>query len=211
MGLWGEQVVPRLADRTLSVGQVMKRRALVCDGLAGRVLEIGFGSGLNLEKLPAEVTALDAVEPSDVGWAMSRARRAASRVPVERVGLDGERLGACDASYDAVLCTFSLCTIPDPDRALAEVLRVLRPGGALHLLEHGRSPDRRVSGWQRRLEPMQRRVAGGCHLTRDVPALVASAGLELDVLQEGYLPGPVLARPWGWCVLGRATSPRAAA
>lgn len=210
MGLWDERVVPRLTDRALSVGEVMKRRALVCDGLGGRVLEIGFGSGLNLEKLPDEVTSLDAVEPSDTGWALSGARRRACRVPVERVGLDGQRLAAGDAAYDAVLCTFSLCTIPDADQALGEVLRVLRPGGSFHFLEHGGSPDDGVRRWQRRLEPLQRRVAGGCHLTRDVTGLVASAGLHVEELQEGYLPGPALARPWGWTVLGRASAPRAA-
>jgi ubiquinone/menaquinone biosynthesis C-methylase UbiE len=205
-GVWERRVVPGLVERSLSVGQVMKRREQVCHGLAGTVVEIGFGSGLNIEKYPGAVTRVDAVEPSDRAWDMSAERRADSPVLVTRVGLDGQRLDADDASYDAALCTFSLCTIPDAALALAEVRRVLRPGGSLHVLEHGRSPDPGVQRWQRRLEPLQRRVAGGCHLTRDVPALVRAAGFEVVDLAEGYLPGPRVMRPWGWVSLLRAVS-----
>ncbi|MCW2813637.1 MAG: ycgJ [Nocardioides sp.] len=199
-------MVPRLTDRALSVGQVMKLREQTCAGLAGRVLEIGFGSGLNIEKYPAAVTSADAVEPSDVGWALSESRRSATGVPVHRVGLDGQHLAADDATYDAVLCTFSLCTIPDAALALAEVRRVLTSGGMLHLLEHGRSPDAGVARWQRRLEPVQRRVFGGCHLTRDVPVLVRAAGLDVVEVHQGYLPGPRVGRPWGWATRLTATA-----
>ena len=104
------------------------------------------------------------MEPSDLGWELSAERRARSSVPVERVGLDGQRLAAADATYDAVLSTFTLCTIPDVETALAEVHRVLRPGGALHVLEHGLAPDPKVAAWQRRLDGLQGRVAAGCHL-----------------------------------------------
>src|SRR5947207_2197277 len=147
MGFWTDRVVPRITDRALSTAEVMEMRTLVCAGLRGRVLEIGFGSGLNTGAYPAEVDRVDAVEPSDLGWALSAVRRAGSRVPVERVGLDGQRLAAEDGQYDAVLSTFTLCTIPDVDRALAEVARVLRPGGALHFLEHGLAPDGGVERW----------------------------------------------------------------
>lgn len=201
---WNDHVVPRLADRALSTGAVMRLRARAVTPLSGRVLEIGFGSGLNLGLLPAAVTSLDAVEPADVGWALSARARDAARVPVARVGLDGQHLDVADASYDAVLSTFSLCTIPDPALALAEVRRVLRPGGVFCWLEHGRSPDAGVQRWQARLEPVQRRVAGGCHLTRDVPGLVAGAGLEVASLDAAYLPGPGVARPWAWVTLGTA-------
>src|SRR4051794_11730935 len=119
MAVWSERVVPRLADRTLATPEVMALREVVCEGLAGRVLELGFGSGLNLGCLPAAVTSVDAVEPSDVGWALSSARRAGSPVPVERIGLDGQRLAAADEQYDAALSTFTLCTIPEVERALA--------------------------------------------------------------------------------------------
>ena len=191
-------MVPRLTDMSLSTRPVMELRQQACAGLSGRVLEVGFGSGLNIDSYPSSVTAVDAVEPSDLGWELSAKRRAASHVPVERVGLDGQRLGAPDASYDAVLSTFTLCTIPDVRAALAEVRRVLRPGGTVHVLEHGLAPDPRVAAWQRRLEPMQRRMAAGCHLTRDVPALLGEAGLEVERLEQAYLPGPAPSKPWGF-------------
>lgn len=205
MGLWTDRVVPRLADKSLSTGPVMRLRARAVDGLAGRVLEIGFGSGLNAGLYPAEVDRVDAVEPSDVGWQLSEERRRDAEVPIERVGLDGQVLPVGDASYDAVLSTFTLCTIPDAGQALAEVRRVLRPGGALHFLEHGLAPDEGVARWQRRLDPLERLVAGGCELSRDVPALVAVAGFDVVEVDADYLPGPGLSRPWGWVTRGRAT------
>jgi ubiquinone/menaquinone biosynthesis C-methylase UbiE len=207
MGWWTERVVPRLTDRSLSTKDVMELRQEACSDLSGRVLEIGFGSGLNIETYPAAVTSVDAVEPSDLGWELSADRRSRSQVPVERVGLDGQQLEAADASYDAVLSTFTLCTIPDVTTALAEVRRVLRPGGTVHVLEHGLAPDPRVAAWQRRLEPLQKRVAGGCHLTRDVPALLAAAGLRVERLDQAYLPGPAVSRPWAFGSLATATRP----
>ncbi|WP_395691999.1 class I SAM-dependent methyltransferase [Nocardioides sp.] len=204
MGIWTDRVVPRLADRSLSTRPVMRLRRGAVAGLGGRVLEIGFGSGLNAGLYPPEVDQVDAVEPSDVGWEMSEARRAAATVPVERVGLDGQRLAAQDQTYDAVLSTFTLCTIPDATRALGEVRRVLRPGGALHFLEHGLSPDPGVGRWQRRLDPLQRLVAGGCELSRDVPTLVRAAGFDVLELESAYLPGPGAGRPWTWVSRGRA-------
>ena len=207
MSMWEERVLPHLVDRALATAPVQRLRAATCEGLAGRVLEIGFGSGLNLEHLPAEVVSLDAVEPSDLGWSLSEARRRESPVPVRRVGLDGQRLDAPDAAYDAVLCTFSLCTIPDADLAAREVHRVLRPGGRMHLLEHGVSPDDRVRAWQHRLEPVQRRVAGGCHLTRDPLRLVTDAGLRVEDSEQRYLPGPAVGRPWSYGYRAVATRP----
>ena len=200
MGWWKERVVPVLADRSLRGREIGELRAEACAGLAGEVLEVGFGSGLNLRHLPDAVTRVDAVEPSDRGWEMSQPRRERSAVPVERVGLDGERLAAADASYDHVLCTFTLCTIPDPELAAAEMRRVLRPGGTVAFLEHGLAPTPRTARWQRRLDPVQRRVAGGCHLSRDVPALLAGAGLDVVELRAEYLPGP--RTPWTFGYLG---------
>ena len=137
---------------------------------------------------------------------MSEPRRLRSSLPIARVGLDGQRLAAADESYNAVLATFVFCTIPDPALALAEVRRVLRPGGALHFLEHGLAPDPDVRAWQRRWEPLQRRLAGGCHLTRDLPARCTAAGLEVTELEQDYLAGPALLGPWTYCSRGRAVA-----
>lgn len=202
MGLWTDRVVPHLVERSLSTADVMRLRTSACAGLTGRVLELGFGSGLNVGSYPPGVTRVDAVEPSEVGWRMSEARRQGADLPIERVGLDGQRLEAASASYDAVLSSFTLCTIPDVAAALAEVRRVLRPGGAFYFLEHGRSPDRGVARWQRRLDPLERRIAGGCHLSRDIPALVRASGLDATV-SASYLAGPALGRPWTYVFNGR--------
>jgi len=204
VGLWTDRVVPRIADRSLSVSEVMALRGVAVAGLAGHVVEIGFGSGLNSALYPPEVTAVDAIEPSDVGWGLSEARRSAATVPIRRAGLDGQRLAAADESYDAALSTFSLCTIPDVGLALSEVRRVLRPGAVFHFLEHGLAPDLGVARWQHRLDPVQRRLCGGCHLSRDIPALVAAAGLQVTEVTASYLPGPKASRPFSHGFVGRA-------
>jgi SAM-dependent methyltransferase len=186
---WTEHVVPRLTDAALRGVDLGESRARACADLHGRVLEIGFGGGLNLRHLPPAVTALGAVEPSDLGWSLSERRRARTSLPITRIGLDGQAIEAPDASYDAALCTFTLCTIPDPLAALAEVRRLVRPGGTLAFLEHGLAADPRTRRWQRRLDPWQQRLAGGCHLTRDPAALVEQAGLAIVHLETGDLPG----------------------
>ncbi len=201
MGVWSDRVVPRLADRSLRSRAIGELRAVACAPLRGRVLEVGFGGGLNVHYYPPAVTAVSAVEPSDVGWGISERRRGRTDLPIERRGLDGQRLDEADASYDSVLSTFTLCTIPDPVAALAEARRVLRPGGVLCVLEHGLAPEPRVATWQRRMEPLQRRLAGGCHLTRDVNALVTDTGFDVTHLETAYLDGPAFSRPWTYAYL----------
>jgi SAM-dependent methyltransferase len=196
--VWDEHVVPRLTDLSLRGREIGEMREVACAGLTGRVLEIGFGSGLNVRWYPPEVTSVTAIEPSDVGWKLSEPRRGRSTVRIDRAGLDGQRLDLPDDSHDSALVTFSLCTIPDPLLALSEARRVVREGGRLHALEHGLAPDESVRQWQRRLDPVQRALAGGCHLTRDVPALVARAGWHVEDLEQSYLPGPAVARPWAY-------------
>lgn len=194
--VWDERVVPRLTDLSLRSHEIGELREATCSGLSGRVLELGFGSGLNVRWYPPEVTSVTAIEPSDLGWQLSERRRARSDVRIERAGLDGQRLDLPDDSHDSALVTFSLCTIPDPLRALREARRVVRDGGRLHVLEHGLAPEESVRRWQRRLEPLQRAVAGGCHLTRDIPGLVQAAGWHVEDVEQSYLPGPRVSRPW---------------
>jgi SAM-dependent methyltransferase len=189
MPWWNEHVVPRLTDVALRGPELGKARDRACTGLHGRVLELGFGGGLNLPHLPSAVSAVGAVEPSDLGWRMSARRRHRSRIPVERIGLDGQSVEAEDASYEAALCTFTLCTIPDALAALAEVRRVVRPGGTFHFLEHGLADGERLRRWQQRLDPWEQRLVGGCHLTRDPGALVEQSGMRLRSLETGDLAG----------------------
>ncbi len=205
MGWYAEHVVPRLINTACGLAPAEPLRRRVCAGLTGRVVEIGFGSGLNVPFYPATVRELAAVEPSGVGWRLARKRVAASDVPVVRAGLDGQSLPFPDARFDSAVSTWTLCTIPDPGIALRELRRVLVPGGAFHFIEHGLAPDERVRRWQHRLEPVQRRVAGGCHLTRPVVELLTGAGFTVTELDVFYQPGAPKAL--GAESLGIAVSP----
>jgi SAM-dependent methyltransferase len=204
MGLYEKHILPRVVEVTCGPGELHKRRAVLCRGLSGRVLELGFGSGLNVQHYPAAVDEVHAVEPNDLAWRLAGPRIEDSAVRVVRSGLDGQRVDEPDGSFDHVLVTFALCTIPDPAAALAEARRVLRPGGRLHFLEHGAAPDESVRRWQRRLEPVQRRLGGGCHLTRDPTALAAEAGLWVEEVEQGYLPGPSVSKPFAYLYQGTA-------
>ena len=201
MGWWHERVVPRIVDKALETKQVRVLRGRACAGLSGDLAEIGFGSGLNVAHYPGAVAGVWAVEPADLAWSLAQPRVAASAVPVHRAGLDGQALELPDDRFDTALSTFSLCTIPDVDAALGEVRRVLRPGGALHFLEHGRSPDASVARWQDRLQPIQYRLAGGCHLDRPIADLVERSGLVVEELETFYAVGP---KPLAYLFLGRA-------
>jgi len=206
MGFWTDQVVPRLTDVMLGNEEVRRHRRRAVEGLHGTVLEIGFGSGLNVPVYPPEVERVLAVDPSSVGRKLAAGRIAASPVPIEVVGLDGQQIPLADASADAALSTFTLCTIPDVGRALAEVRRVLRPGGRFHFLEHGLCPDPQVARWQHRCNGFQRRVAGGCHLDRPIDELVSDAGFEVVALDNRFLGGPRAMHPWGYLYEGVAVA-----
>ena len=188
-------------DRVLRTPEVNARRAKVCHGLHGRVLEIGFGSGLNLRHYPSEVTEILVVEQSAAALRLAEPRKAAVSAPIDQVGLDGARLDLPDGSVDCVLSTYTLCTIPEVNTALLEVQRVLKPAGALHFLEHGRAPTESVRRWQHRLHPVHSRIAGGCHLDRPIDNLITRSGLVISDLDTGYGDGP---RPFSYLYRGRA-------
>jgi len=189
MGFYGERVLPHVINVVMNTKQTRAIRRRVCSGLRGEVLEIGFGTGHNLPYLPAEVTRLLAVEPSARSVALARQRIDATPVDVEIVGLDGQRLPAPDCSVDAVLCTWSLCTIPDPVAAVTEVRRVLRPGGTFHFIEHGAAPDESVRRWQDRLNGIEQRIAGGCNLNRDIAGIVEAGAMTITKLDRYYTKG----------------------
>ena len=203
VGFYDQQVLPRIID--VALGKPMEPvRAEVAAPLTGEVLEVGFGSGRNLPHLPPAVSRLLAVEPAAGGRSLAARRIAATTVPVEVVGLDGQDLALDDASVDHVLVTWTLCTIPDVERALLEMHRVLRPGGQLHFVEHGRSPDPRVARRQDRLTPLWGRIFGGCHLNRPIAELVAGAGFVTTQLETYRMVGPETV---GFSYRGIATRP----
>lgn len=202
--VWNDHLLPRATALTCSDRSTGQWREQALAGVSGEVLEVGFANGTNLLHYPASVQRVFAVEPSDVAW-----RKAAGRIrefgrPVERIGLDGASIDLPDDSVDAVVSAFTMCTIPDLEAALAEMRRVLRPGGSLHFVEHGLSPEPEVAARQHRWTPRWRKIAGGCHLDRDIPTLVEAAGFHLSDLETFYEPGPAVSRPFGWLSLGRA-------
>ena len=190
MGLYRDEVLPRITNVLLANSEFRKIRQRVATGLSGQVLEVGFGSGLNVPFYPSGVERVLAVEPATAGRKLAAKRVAASMVPVEYVGLDGASLPLESESVDHVLITWTMCTIPDVETALGEMNRVLRPGGQMHFVEHGRSPDPKVARRQDQLNPVQRWWAGGCNLNRPIDRLVTDSGFEATVLENFYMKGP---------------------
>ncbi len=190
MGWYAEQVLPRFINVSLGSKRFAPMRQRVASGLSGDVVEIGFGSGLNVPYYPASVRSVKAIEPSALGKRLAAERVAASHAPIEFVGLDGARLPLEDESADHVLTTWTLCTIPDVESALQEMKRVLRPAGTVHFLEHGRSPDEKVARAQDRWTPLNRRLGGGCHLNRPILDLLRASGLEVTTIENYSIKGP---------------------
>ena len=202
MGLYDRFVLPKLLDFAMRQKPIMLQRQKVVPQARGRVLEIGIGSGLNLGFYDrAQVRRLWGLDPSEELRRLARERARAAGIDVEFLGLPSEQIPLEDESVDTVLSTYTLCTIPDVSRALAEMRRVLAPDGALIFSEHGRAPDGHVARWQDRLDRVWGKIAGGCHLNRSIAELIGDAGFRIDTLETMYLPGP---RPFTYTFWGRA-------
>jgi ubiquinone/menaquinone biosynthesis C-methylase UbiE len=203
VGFYENYILPRCIDWACGVKPIRRQREKVVPLAAGRVLEIGMGSGLNLPHYRREnVTKLWGLEPAAPMRKMAGKKARQLDIDVEFLDLPGEEIPLDDDSVDTVLMTYTLCTIPDPVRALAGMARVLRPGGKLIFCEHGAAPDAKVRRWQDRVNPLWKRIAGGCHLNRDIPALVQSGGFRVEAIETMYLPGwrPATFNYWGTAV-----------
>jgi ubiquinone/menaquinone biosynthesis C-methylase UbiE len=193
MGWYQRYVLPRLIEAACSQKPMRALRHRYVPRAQGAVLEIGIGSGLTLAHYGAAATSVTGLDPAAGLTAMARRRAAALTLPVDVLQVSGEAIPADDASFDSVVCTWTLCTIPNVYAALREMRRVLKPGGQLYFIEHGRAPDPGVLKWQRRLEPLWKPMGGGCHLTRKADELIRDAGFRITELDAGYEPGPKFA------------------
>ena len=202
MGYYQDQILPRLIDFALSREQFSEIRSRVANSLEGDVVEIGFGSGLNVPYYPNSIHKLQAVDPAILGRKLASKRVKNTPVNIEYIGLDGQKLPLESESVDHILITWTMCTIPDIEIALKEMYRVLRKGGQLHFVEHGRSPDPKVARWQDLLNPLQKKIGGGCHLNRPIDNLISKAGFNIVQLDNFYMKAP---KPIGYTFEGIAT------
>lgn len=209
MGLktWYEaNIMPRMITCACSQGQVMKRRAAVVPLARGDVFELGCGGGINHAFYdPSAITSYAGIDPHEGLLDGARAAAREKGWTADLRAARGEAIPFADRSFDCVVCTFTLCSVDDPGQVLAELSRILKPGGQALFLEHGRAPDRGVRGWQERIEPVWKHLAGGCHLTRPIGAAWQAAGFAVETLGEGYTPkAPRFA---GWMEWGVARKP----
>ncbi len=205
MGLYSSYILPKLIDAACRGESNALQREKVVPLAHGDVLEIGIGTGLNLPYYDAErVTRVVGLDPAP--RITNLAQQAAQEAPfdVEFIGLSGEEIPLDDASVDTILMTYTLCSITDTKAALRQMARVLKPGGALIYCEHGAAPERSVRRWQGLLDPVWGRLAGGCHLNRDIPTLIEQGGFQMDNRHEGYIPGwrPASYNYWGTATAG---------
>lgn len=202
MNLYDHYLLPYLIDCACGMADIQSCREELLQSARGRVLEIGIGTGRNLPFYrPAQIESLCGLDPASQMHRLAQRRAHDSGMQIELLTLSAESIPAPDASFDTVVCTFTLCTIPDPVAALREMRRVLKPAGQLLFCEHGSAPDAGVRRWQDRLTPWWKPLAGGCHLNRDAPALLREAGFVVSGLKQRYLRGP---RPMTYVSWGRA-------
>jgi ubiquinone/menaquinone biosynthesis C-methylase UbiE len=190
MRFYDRYILPRVLDFSCRCKIAAERRAVLLPEASGAVLEVGVGSGLNLPFYSSAVSRLTGVDPSPELLAMARKRIADAAFPVDLLCESAESLPLEDRSFDTIVMTFTLCSIPEPLAALREMRRVLKPGGRLLFAEHGLSPDPGVRRWQERLNPLWNRLAGGCNLNRRIDSLLAEGGFSVAELRTAYLPGP---------------------
>ncbi|MFO1013927.1 MAG: class I SAM-dependent methyltransferase [Caulobacteraceae bacterium] len=204
MGFYEKYVLSKLIGCACGARPIMKQRAKVVPLASGRVLELGMGAGLNLPFYdPAKVEVVEGVDPSAPLREMTLAAPRPEGLKVNLREGRAEALPFEDASFDCIVCTFTLCSVQDGAKAFAEARRVLKPGGRFLYCEHGLAPDADVAKWQRRIEPVWRPLLGGCHLTRPISAAIAAAGFRLGAVNSMYLPGTP--RFAGWNEWGEAT------
>jgi ubiquinone/menaquinone biosynthesis C-methylase UbiE len=193
MGLYAKYIFPAILARVMRQEPVRRQREKIVPRARGRVLEVGVGSGLNLAHYDrAKIDRLSALDPSLDLQRLARSRAEAAGIDVEFLPVSSEEIPLEDGSIDTVVITYTMCSIPDVKRALQEMYRVLRPAGSLLFSEHGRAPDAGVVRWQDRLNPLWRRISGGCNINRAIPDLLGAAGFTLAELDSMYLPGPRL-------------------
>lgn len=200
MNFYARHILPWIIDSVCQGDSSAKQRAKIIPFARGRVLEIGFGSGLNLEYYDkSKVEMVWGLEPSIGMWERAGPRLKKTSFPVERLELSGEEIPLEDNTADSVLVTYTLCTIPDVKRALVEMRRVLKPGGELIFCEHGLAPDEKVALWQRRMNPIWKRIGGGCNLNRPIPTLIEQAGFRIKHMEADYigLLKPAMYNYWG--------------
>lgn len=203
MPFYRDHVYPRLVKMLGDPPPIREIRRRIVPRAQGQVLEIGVGPGVNFEYYDAaRVSKINALEPNPGMVRLAERERRKTGIEIEFIGLPGERVPLPDGALDTVVSTFTLCTIPGVAEALREVARVLRPDGQLIFFEHGRCPDRRLRRWQEWTEPLPHWIFEGCHLTRDIPALIAAGGFQIAEMETGYLaPFP---RSWTYCFWGVA-------
>ena len=190
MGLYSRYVVPRVVTCACGTKPVLLQRQKVVPKARGRILEVGMGAGQNIPHYdPRAVDSVIGIDPCEVSWQMAQPRVRQAPFDVQFVAGSAEHIPLDDHSVDSVLLTFALCTIPNPVQALAELRRVLRADGKLIFCEHSRAPDLRVTRWQDRINPLWKRLAGGCHINRDIVGFIRAAGFHIEELEQMYLPG----------------------
>ncbi len=193
MGLYAKYLLPKLIDKACGQKPMMKLRAEFVSQAQGDVLEIGIGSGLNLEYYPATTNSITGLDPAVEITELAQQRIEDIDIPVELLNLSSEEIPADDGRFDTIVCTWTMCSIPNIYQAVREMYRVLKPGGKFIFIEHGLSPDNNIAKWQARIEPAWKVIGGGCHLSRKADELLLDGGFRMDSLDSGYLPGPKFA------------------